>query len=43
MFRSGRVEGTREALVHPNYLLVYRVGVESVEIINVVHARQQYP
>lgn len=43
MFRPGRVDGTREAVVHPNYLLIYRVGVECVEIVNVVHARQQYP
>lgn len=43
LYRIGRVEGTREAVVHPNYLVIYRVGVEEVEIINIVHARQQYP
>ena len=43
MYRPGRLDGTREAVVHPNYLLVYRVGTDSVEILNVVHARQQYP
>ncbi len=40
--RPGRVTGTREAVVHPNYILVYRV-TEVVEILSVLHARQQYP
>lgn len=43
MYRPGRVEGTREAVVHPNYILVYRVTADAVEIVNVVHARQEYP
>jgi addiction module RelE/StbE family toxin len=42
-FRPGRVAGTREAVVHPNYILIYRVLDETLEIVNVVHARQQYP
>ncbi len=40
--RSGRVAGTREAVVHPNYIIVYRVA-EAIEILAVLHARQQYP
>jgi toxin ParE1/3/4 len=43
MYRKGRVAGTREAVAHPNYILIYRVGTGTVEIVNVVHARQQYP
>ena len=43
LYRPGRVPGTREAVVHPNYIIVYRVTDEAVEIVNVVHARQQYP
>lgn len=43
MYRPGRVEGTREAVVHPNYILVYRVTAEAVEVVSVVHARQEYP
>lgn len=42
-FRPGRVAGTREAVVHPNYILIYRVLDDRVEVVNVVHARQQYP
>lgn len=43
MFRPGRVPGTREAVVHPNYILIYRVTTNAVEILNLVHARQSYP
>ncbi|RSU73369.1 type II toxin-antitoxin system mRNA interferase toxin, RelE/StbE family [Sphingomonas sp. S-NIH.Pt3_0716] len=38
--RPGRTPGTREAVVHPNYILIYRVAIE---ILTLVHARQQYP
>ena len=43
MYRTGRVPGTREAVVHPNYILLYRVTAEAVEIVSLVHARQEYP
>ncbi len=42
LYRYGRVTGTREIVVHPNYLVVYRV-TDHIEIITVLHARQQYP
>jgi len=37
------VPGTREAVVHANYITIYRVTAEAVEIVSVVHARQLYP
>jgi addiction module RelE/StbE family toxin len=43
MNRPGRVPGTREAVVHPNYILIYHVTNAAVEIISLVHARQEYP
>ena len=43
MYRAGRVPDTREAVVHPNYILVYRVGDSVIEILNVIHTRRQYP
>jgi plasmid stabilization system protein ParE len=31
----------REEIVHPNYILIYRVS-EVIEVAAVLHARQQY-
>ena len=43
MFRSGRVNGTREIVAHPNYVVVYRVLADMMLVTAVVHARQEYP
>lgn len=43
LFRRGRVHGTREYVVHPNYILVYRVGKEVIDVLRVLHSRQKYP
>ena len=43
LFHAGRVPGTREIVAHPNYILIYRLTATAVEILNVLHARQQYP
>lgn len=43
MYRAGRVRETREAVVNPNYILIYRVTEETVEVLSLVHSRQQYP
>ena len=43
MFRTGRQPNTREAVAHPNYIVVYRVGADAVDILGVIHTRQQYP
>lgn len=42
LYRFGKVAGTREIVVHPNYVVVYRV-TERIEILNLLHARQAYP
>ena len=43
LFRRGREPGTREYVVHPNYILVYRVGKDVIDVLRVLHSRQQYP
>ena len=43
LHRPGRVEDTREAVLHPNYLLIYRIKDDAVEVLAIVHARQRYP
>lgn len=42
LYRLGRVLNTREIIVHPNYLVIYRL-TDRIEILSVLHARQQYP
>lgn len=43
MYRPGRKRGTREMVVHPNYVVIYRVRKETVEILRVKHTAQQWP
>ena len=41
--RAGRIKGTRELVVHPNYIVFYRVVGKAVEVLRVKHAAQQWP
>lgn len=43
LYRSGREPGTREAVAHPNYIIIYRVEAAAVRVLRVLHASQQYP
>ncbi|MDY0331710.1 MAG: type II toxin-antitoxin system RelE/ParE family toxin [Thiomonas sp.] len=40
---SARVTGLRELIVRSNCIVLYRESPERVEIVNVVHARRQWP
>ena len=40
-YRAGRIKGTRELVVRPNYIVVYRVAGDRVQILRVRHARKQ--
>lgn len=43
MYRPGRVKGTREIVVHPNYVMVYAITGKTISILRVLHAAQQWP
>jgi addiction module RelE/StbE family toxin len=42
LFKPGRMKGTREAIVHPNYVIVYAVSTEVVTILRVLHTSQAW-
>jgi toxin ParE1/3/4 len=41
--RGGRKDGTREFVVHPSYIVIYRVDADYISITAVLHTRRQYP
>ena len=43
LYRIGRKPGTRELVAHPNYILIYRISGDVVEILRVKHAAQKWP
>lgn len=43
VYKAGRVKGTREIVVRPNYVMVYRVLADAIEVLRVLHATQQWP
>jgi toxin ParE1/3/4 len=43
LYRVGRVDGTREMVVRPNYIVIYAEDASAVTILRVLHAAQQWP
>ena len=43
LYKPGRMKGTRELVVRPNYVMVYRLTGDLVEVLRVLHAAQQWP
>lgn len=43
LYKAGRVKGTREIVVRPSYVMVYRVIGDGVEVLRVLHAAQEWP
>ena len=43
LYRPGRVAGTREMVVRPNYIVVYAEGDHGVIVLRVLHSAQQWP
>lgn len=43
LYKKGKVEGTREIVAASNYVIVYTIKGEYVEVLRIIHARQQWP
>lgn len=43
LYKPGRKRGTRELIAHKNYIVIYRVTTEKVEVLRVKHSAQQWP
>ncbi|WP_085647948.1 MULTISPECIES: type II toxin-antitoxin system RelE/ParE family toxin [unclassified Pseudomonas] len=43
LYRKGIAGGTREIVVTPNYVIIYTVKVDVVEVLRVLHTRRQWP
>ncbi len=41
--RRGRVARTRELIVHPNFIVIYAIRRNTIDVIRFLHARQLYP
>jgi len=41
--RVGREKGTRELVVHANYLVIYDIVGTQVRLLRILHAAQQWP
>ncbi|KNX80623.1 translation repressor RelE [Pseudomonas sp. 250J] len=43
LYKPGRCVETHEIVVTPNYVMIYQVQEDEVEILRILHARQQWP
>ena len=41
--RPGRIPGTRELIMHRNYILIYDVADDAIRVLRVVHVARQWP
>ena len=43
LYRSGRVSGTREMVVRPNYIVIYTETPSGVLVLRVLHSARLWP
>lgn len=41
--RAGRLSGTREMVLHPNYILIYALTDRDITILRVLHSARNWP
>ncbi len=43
LYKTGRVSGTREMVVHPNYIVVYLEAKSIISVLRILHAARRWP
>ncbi len=43
LYKPGRMKGTREMVIRPNYVVVYRETGDEITILRILHAARQWP
>lgn len=43
LYKPGRMKGTREMVIRPNYVVIYLESSSEVTILRVLHAARQWP
>ncbi len=43
LYKPGRMNGTREMVIRPNYVIIYRETDTEIVILRVLHAARQWP
>lgn len=43
LHKPGRVMGTREMIIRANYILVYIENEQTISVLRILHAAQQWP
>lgn len=43
LYKPGRMKGTREMVIRPNYVVIYQETRTEVTVLRVLHAAQQWP
>lgn len=43
LYKTGRVAGTREMVVRPNYIVVYLEAKNVVSVLRILHAARRWP
>jgi len=43
LYKPGRMKGTREMVIRPNYVVIYRESKTEITILRVLHTARQWP
>jgi len=43
IYRESRVAGLREAVIRPNYIMIYQIRGVELHIVRIIHTAQRWP